>query len=138
MSDIISENNSKAVILYYFSSSELLSHGKNAIKKISDTLDIFLSSADKISVIWYHNPGLDDYLKSDSPEIWKAYLELEKRFADSAIGILEKDCSKEDQLVDKCSAYYGSGGYLATSCSNAGKPVMIQDISSRSSLADNQ
>ncbi len=130
MSDI----KSKAVLLYYFSSSELLSHGKTALRKISDTLDIFLASKSNLSIIWYHDPKLDDYLKSDAPDIWQGYIALEKKFVDSASGILIKDPSKEESLIEECTAYYGSGGFLANSCVNAGKPVMIQDLSTTSAL----
>ena len=131
----MSDYNNKKILLYYFSSSELLAHKTNSIKKINETLDIFLQSKDKISILWYHNPQLDEYIKERSPEIWNEYLALEDRFQDCNIGTIIKDSSKEDSLVEVCDAYYGSGGYLATSCANSKKPVMIQDISTTSCLS---
>ncbi len=130
----MSDKKSKTVLLYYFSSSELLSHGENALKKISDTLDTFLNSKASLFIIWYHNPRLDDHLKSDAPAVWQSYLALQEKFLKSDIGILINDPSEEESLIEQCTAYYGSGGYLATSCSTARKPVMIQDISTKSSL----
>ena len=134
----MSENNPKSIILYYFSSSELLSHKEHALEKISETLDTFIQNKDKISVIWYHNPHLDEILNSKIPDIYQKYLNLENLFEKNNLGVLIKDSDKEDSIISQCNAYYGSGGYLATSCSNAGLPVMIQDISTMSYLQRNQ
>lgn len=127
----MSELKKKKILLYYFSSTEFLSHKEHALQKIKETLDVFISSKDNISVIWYHDPFLDDYLCSEIPELFEEYLNLEKNFKNSGCGIYVNDSSLENSLVAECDAYYGSGGYLATCCADAKKPVMIHDISAR-------
>ncbi|MCR4744862.1 MAG: hypothetical protein K5894_06485 [Lachnospiraceae bacterium] len=129
------QKESGSVLLYYFSPSELIAHADAAIQKITETLNVFYASADNLYVIWYHDTRLDEYISSNYPDLWSEYLSLIEKFKKSGCGEFINDSSKEMELVDRCSAYYGSGGFLSTSCSENGNPVMIQDISTRSAFS---
>ncbi len=96
---------------------------------MNEVIDIFAAAKDDINVMWYHDPRLDSYLESDASEIFDKYKALIRRFEESGCGVYCSSLEEEDNLVARCTAYYGSGGYLATGCVDAGKPVMIWEVS---------
>lgn len=137
----------KPTILYYVDVSPLFTDAEKTLRKIRDVLRIFEENRDQVTVLWRHDRMIDHDLKSDAPEIWQQYHELEDRFAQDGYGILD-DTVKEDEAyfrmiredypgpgptpgeqraIDFCKAFYGSPGYLANCFRNAGKPVMLQN-----------
>ena len=132
------DSKEKPVILYYVSPGELLAHGKNALAKIAENIEIFAAQRDAVSVHWHHDTRLDDYLKAKKPELFEAYIGITEDFSNSCCGVYEADSDIPGDIFESCRAYYGSGGYYATCCLDAGKPVMIWDISGKSSLCVNE
>ncbi len=134
-------------LFYYTSVSALCTKGQEMIQKIKSTLQVFAEHKDEISVFWYQDPHVQEFLSRDS-ELFAKYQALLVFFRDEVCGTIESD-GEEDRIfrreigttpfseitptptesrgIKGCDAYYGSPGYLAECFVEAGKPVMIQD-----------
>ena len=131
---MLPDNKEKPVILYYVSPGELLAHGENALAKIAENIEIFAAQRNAVSVHWHHDTRLDDYLKANKPGLFEAYIGLAEDFTNRGCGVYEADADISGDIFESCRAYYGSGGYYATKCMDAGKPVMVWEISAKSCL----
>ena len=135
-------------LFYYTSISALFAKSGETLTKIENTLQVFSEHKGEVSVFWYQDPHLAK-LRDRKPEIFAKYEDLTSRFQERGYGTIERD-GEEDRIfrretegkpflkitptptesrgIERCDAYYGSPGYLAQCFAEAGKPVMIQDL----------
>ena len=118
----------KKIILYYVSLSSFTQQVEMIIAKIKSVLDIFEENCKETVVIWKTSSLIKSTLEQVNPEVYKEYCDLEQLFLEKKIGILDEEMSNE-QVVRICDAYYGDTSPMVQMCRNAGKPVMIQDVS---------
>ncbi len=136
----------KPTILYFVDFSVLYSNAEKMLAKISDVLRVFAENRDSVTVLWHQDPVMMKNLPVMKPQLWERYQELVRQFEADGIGIYD-DTSAEDEeyfqkirenypgpaptpgeqrAIERCSAFYGDGGYLANCFRNVGKPVMLQ------------
>lgn len=118
----------KKIILYYVSLSSFTQQVEMTIAKIKSVLDIFEENCKETIVIWKTSSLIKSTLEQVNPEVYREYCDLVRLFLERKIGILDEEMSNE-QAVSMCDAYYGDTSPMVQMCRNAGKPVMIQDVS---------
>ena len=119
--------NRKKVMLYYVSLSSFTQHRQQAIIKIKRVFETFEENRDDVMVIWSVHSIIKETLKQMEPQLYEEYCGLEELFLEKKIGMLAIDVSNE-QVAAVCDAYYGDASPMVQMCRNAGKPVMIQEI----------
>ena len=123
----------RPVIFYFISMSTLFCWGKEAVRKIERTLEVFYNYREEAMVLWVQDPNLF-CLQKRMPEVFLAYEEMVKSFREK--GGKTPRAPLDHRLdpvfrmeMDECKAYYGDSGFFAEVFSEAGKPVMIQELS---------
>ena len=118
-------------------------HSDKVIAKTREVLETLKKSALEggLKVIWHEQPTLTIYLCQKDPELFDQYASLRDDFIkegwgvyDSFQTVLEENENYVplyrkhlEELVEKCTAYYGDPGWVAHLFRNAHKPVMLQN-----------
>ena len=102
------------------------------IDKIRDSFKVFEENSETIALIWRPYPRTKEILGLLRPDCLKEYEALVQEFKDKELGILDED-SDFTRSVVLSDAYYGDDGGMVSVYRATGKPVMVENISVRSS-----
>ena len=121
------EKNSVKKIVYFSTVSLLAERGKDAIKKIRDTIEIFKEHSQNVKVIWIVQ--CEDSIELAGKDIADDFQKAVQIFKDADIGDYAGDIpvAEYDKYIRSCDAYYGQPSSLAFGFVRAGKPVMIEN-----------
>lgn len=128
------ESGERKVLLYYPDFSDILQRGQQAIDKIREVMDTFTGNSEVLDFIILKGRLIESRLKVMDASLYNEYMEVIGNAVNKAIGsfeLIDENEADYDDLVQRCSAYYGDGGHLAHMFRNAGKPVMIQNYEIR-------
>lgn len=117
----------KKILVYNTTVSSAIEHGRDALKKIKSSLDVFKNNSDNVALIWRPHPMLMQAFKSQSKELAKEYSDLVYKYRISGWGVYD-DTQDTDAALKLSDAYYGDADILARNFEYMGKPVMIQDV----------
>lgn len=117
----------KKVVLYYIGVSSFIQHKEKMLAKMKDVFRIFEENQDDVVMLWRPQAIIKATLEQLEPQLYQGYCELEKEYQEKSSVIF--DTFLDDKLaVEFCDAYYGDASPIAQMCHNAGKPVMLQDV----------
>lgn len=117
----------KKRIAFYASISDIYVHGEKTFDKLQKCIDEFAKCKDAIEIYWGLDDKVEDYHDFLNDELSKQLGMLIERFKTDANGIIWS-AQELTESVEKCDAYYGSGGILANYCQRRKIPVMIWNI----------
>ncbi|WP_026650969.1 hypothetical protein [Butyrivibrio proteoclasticus] len=122
----------KKIVLYSNSGWTFMEDCDGLIDKIRDSFKVFEENAEAIALIWRPYPRIKEILGLLRPDCLKEYEALVQEFKDKELGILDED-SDFTRSVVLSDAYYGDDGGMVSVYRATGKPVMVENISVRSS-----
>ena len=117
----------KKIIMYNTSVSALLQHGNKMVDKMWDVFHTFKEHQTEVALLWRPHPLSGITIESMRPKLWEEYQKLVEQYRESGWGIYD-DTADLKRAIALCDAYYGDGGSVVQLCREAGKPVMLQDI----------
>ncbi|WP_022756726.1 hypothetical protein [Butyrivibrio fibrisolvens] len=117
-------------IFYYTDVLPLLSRGKDGIKKISRSLDVFRAASENVKLIWHPWSGTMKYLTINSSDVIDEYKKIVEDYLEEGWGELDNSDNYYEarQVLLGCDGYYGDVCDLIYDAQNAKIPVMIQNI----------
>ena len=116
----------KKAVLFYMGVSSFIQYKEKALEKLKDVCRIFEENKDDVVMVWYPQAIIKDTLKQLEPELYEAYVLVERDFKEKQLGIY-CDSVQDTRVVEFCDAYYGDASPLAQMCRDKGKPVMLAD-----------
>lgn len=122
------DGNWKKVIFYNTSLATLLDKKEQAIQKMRWVFDFFEKRKDEVALLWRPHPLTESTLFSMLPQLYQEYIELKQQYTREGWGIYD-DSADLDRAIILCDGYYGDRSSVVTLCQEAGKKVMIQDVS---------
>lgn len=118
----------KKVLLYYVSASSFTQYGEHILEKMKEVFRITANEFEQVIVLWKSEIVMKEILEQLEPKLFEKYIAMEKEFVSQKRGILDYNLS-EEEAVSISDAYYGDSSSLGQKFRNAGKPVMIQQVS---------
>lgn len=117
----------KKVIAFSVSISDVLCDTEKLINKLDNIIGTFKESKDRVAVLWIQNKLFNELCQKLDTDMRMRIQEKIAELVDSSIGEFV-EVNDETELIEKCDAYYGCGGYLAHDFRNNSKPVMIYNL----------
>ena len=121
----------KKVIFYNTSLNAMLKDSDAYLEKMEDVFAFFGSREDAV-LLWRPHPLMESTLLSMRPELYMQYMDLKERFQREEIGIYD-DTPDMYTAIGLSDGYYGDWSSLVWLYRATGKPVMIQEVSVKSS-----
>ena len=90
--------------------------------------DFFEKRKDEVALLWRPHPLTESTLFSMLPQLYQEYIELKQQYTREGWGIYD-DSADLDRAIILCDGYYGDRSSVVTLCQEAGKKVMIQNVS---------
>jgi hypothetical protein len=130
----------KKIIVYGQNASGLVEHKEQALRKLQYVFNIFYESREEVALIYCPHRKLHEFTEPAEPQLWQRYRQIVEGYRRDGWGIYcECDSRSEQtenvthmataqQLAAAADAFYGDAGRLALEFQQAGKPVMIQDV----------
>ncbi len=116
----------RKILVFRPSVSFILQFGNDALEKLKRSVEVIKESSDRIVCIFSPDSEMNR-IETINNELWDNYTAFIRLIEKDDLLIYD-DCKMIDGRIDRIDAYYGSAGSLAHSCRNAGKPVMIMNI----------
>lgn len=119
----------KKVVFYNISISTLLNN-PDMLNKIRDVLMFFKNSKDVV-LWWRPHPLYESTLASMRPDMLAEYQQIVNQYKQDGWGIFDDGVDLEWAIAET-DAYYGDKSSVVQLYKEAGKPIMIQDVTVRS------
>ena len=127
---------SRKVIFFNTNVSLILNNDDKFIDNLNRIFAIFEQHKDEYAVIWREHPLTMSTIESMRPHLKAAYIEMQKKFKDLEIGIL--DFSPDPYMaINRSNCYFGSGGSLTVIYGATGKPMMTTDYNYPKGISEN-
>lgn len=120
----------KKIIFYNTNVGALLQHGEKMLDKMRDVFEVFKQNKEEVALLWRPHPLIKATIESMRPQLWEDYRKLVEEYKAEGWGIYD-DTPDMDRAVALCDGYYGDGSSIVQLCQEAGKPVMLQNVSVR-------
>lgn len=117
----------KKVILYNTGLTAFLQHSEQYLDKMKAVFRVFWEAREEVALLWRPHPLLENTVKTMRPAILESYEKLVEEYRRNGWGIYD-DSADLNRAIAVCDAYYGDGSSVVQLCKEAGKPVMIQDV----------
>jgi hypothetical protein len=130
----------KKIIVYGQNACGLVEHGEQALRKLQENLAVFYEKRDEVALIYCPHRKLQEFTEPVEPKLWQQYCRIVEDYRRAGWGICivcdstsaeptgVTETAQAQQLAAVADAYYGDSGRLALEFLQAGKPVMIQDV----------
>lgn len=117
-------------IFYYTDVLPFLSKEALAIDKLKRNLEIFREHSNEITLVWHPWSETVDYLLLNDSVVTEDYQKILRTFKHEGWGILDtsESLGSAREVMLSCNAYYGDISDLVYDATDAGLPVMIQNI----------
>lgn len=119
----------KKVVFYNISISTLLSN-PDMLNKIRDVLMFFKNSKDVV-LWWRPHPLYESTLASMRPDMLAEYQQIVTQYKEEGWGIFDSGVDLQWAIAET-DVYYGDKSSVVQLYKEAGKPIMIQDVTVRS------
>lgn len=122
----LKKKSGKKKLACFIDCSNMLYNGEDKIRKLSEMLDIFKQSIDRLGIcLFYEKVCLNSIRMYDETVFtqFDTWLEEAKKYIEIRDAV---ELTKED--IEGYDAYYGDQGYLASQMIREKRPVMIQEI----------
>ncbi len=117
----------RKIILYNTHLNNFLRYEEEALRKIETVFRHFTKRGD-VLLLWRPHPLCKATLKAMRPELYEAYLKLEKGYTEEDIGILDEGADMYP-AISAADAYYGDSSSMLSLFGVTGNPICIQDTS---------
>ena len=115
------------VLLFHANPGDIVLYGDKYFDKMAGNLEVFEQNRDKMSVLWYEDETVTDFLADHYPKLHEKYLKMKDKFTELDLGIyMESDDTYKSVAV--ADAYYGDRDAIMYQVQKLGKPVMIQNV----------
>lgn len=117
----------RKIILYNTHLTTFLQYEEKAVEKIATVFQHF-AGRDDVLLLWRPHPLCKTTLKAMRPELYEAYVKLEKEYLEKNVGIFDES---EDMYsaISVADGYYGDSSSMLSLFGVTGKPVCIQNVS---------
>lgn len=114
----------KIVILLHMNASVLFEHGREAVQKLREVMELLRKEQDGFALLWRPDGGVREFLRKEDAEAWGRYRDLMEEYRREKWGIFD-DSPDWERAVCFCDAYYGDAGVMSTRCVRLDKPILI-------------
>ena len=121
------KDGTKKKVVFYNTSIQALLDNETMIDKILNVMEYFKKQADEVVLLWRPHPLLEATIKSMRPDLLERYSEIVKSFQSDNIGIYD-DSADLYRAISISDAYYGDRSSVVQLFTEAGIPVMIQNV----------
>lgn len=116
----------KKIMLYTVSTSCIMEHGEQAIRKMRSVFDVFYENKDKVACVWRPHPQMEMLLGESNSQLRADYKALVDYFKEKQFGIIDS-LPSVDIAIKLADAYYGDGGSVMQKCVRKKIPIMVQN-----------
>jgi len=88
---------------------------------------VFWENREEVALLWRPHPLIRATFEAMRPQLWEEYEEIMGQYREAGWGIYD-DTADVDGAIALCDGYYGDRSSLVRLYSEAGKPVMIQNV----------
>lgn len=114
----------KIVILLHMNASMLFEHGREAVQKLREVMELLRKEQDGFVLLWRPDGSVRELLRKEDAEAWGRYRDLMEEYRREKWGIFD-DSPDWERAVCFCDAYYGDAGVMSTRCVRLDKPILI-------------
>lgn len=114
----------KIVILLHMNASMLFEHGREAVQKLREVMELLRKEEDGFVLLWRPDGSVRELLRKEDAEAWGRYRDLMEEYRREKWGIFD-DSPDWERAVCFCDAYYGDAGVMSTRCVRLDKPILI-------------